>query len=197
MAASISRQASDLSMSTSERLDLITPPPGGGPSSADETHSDLIRLFAFVHDPATSAEPQTWPFQAMHLVDSMQVYMGLNRDLPALLAESGRCTPWGTLGSNYSRKEQTLLGSGCEIGDKVTYKQCTIGSACKIGSRSRMNSCVIMNGVVIGEGCTLQNTVACPGAVIENNCSLNDCYVGAGARVPPMSKVKGDSILAE
>lgn len=192
-AASIRRQSSDVSMLDSSAL--ATPPPGG--AQADEASSDLIRLFAFVHDPPPSGEAQSGPFQTMHLVDNMQVYMLLNRELPALLGEGGRRLPWGSLGSSYSKKELTLLGAGCEIGDKVTYKQCTIGSACKIGSRSRLNSCVVMSGVVIGEGCTLQNTVACAGAVIENNCSLNDCYVGAGARVPSMSKVKGDSILAE
>lgn len=53
--------------------------------------------------------------------------------------------------SNYSKKEQSVTGVDCTIGDKVTVKQCSIGNNCKIGSKTKLNNCILLNNVEIGE----------------------------------------------
>lgn len=44
-----------------------------------------------------------------------------------------------------------MIGEGCELGDKVTVKQCSIGKGCQIGAKSKLNNCVLMDYTIIGE----------------------------------------------
>ena len=49
------------------------------------------------------------------------------------------------------KKELSVIGEGCELGDKVTVKQCSIGKGCQIGAKSKLNNCVLMDYTIIGE----------------------------------------------
>lgn len=49
------------------------------------------------------------------------------------------------------KKEQSVIGDGCELGEKITIKNSSIGNDCKIGAKSKINSCVIMGRVEIGD----------------------------------------------
>jgi carbonic anhydrase/acetyltransferase-like protein (isoleucine patch superfamily) len=49
------------------------------------------------------------------------------------------------------KKELSVIGEACELGDKVTVKQCSIGKGCQIGAKSKLNNCVIMDYTIIGE----------------------------------------------
>lgn len=49
------------------------------------------------------------------------------------------------------KKETSIVGPLCELGDKVMIQQCTIDQATKIGLKSKLNNCVVMSNVVIGE----------------------------------------------
>ncbi len=51
----------------------------------------------------------------------------------------------------YSKKEQSVIGEGCEVGDKVTMKQCSVGAGCRIGAKTKLNNCILMDGAVVGE----------------------------------------------
>ena len=46
-----------------------------------------------------------------------------------------------------------MIGEGCDLGDKVTVKQCSIGKGCQIGAKSKLNNCVLMDYTIIGERC--------------------------------------------
>ena len=43
------------------------------------------------------------------------------------------------------KNELSVIGEGCELGDKVTLKQCSIGKGCHIGAKSKLNNCIIMD----------------------------------------------------
>ena len=51
----------------------------------------------------------------------------------------------------YHKKELSVIGEGCELGDKVTLKQCSIGKGCHIGAKSKLNNCIVMDHTIIGE----------------------------------------------
>jgi NDP-sugar pyrophosphorylase family protein len=73
--------------------------------------------------------------------------MNIRSDIPLQYETSKFFSPI----SGYRKKEQTVMGDGCDIGDKVTMKQSVVGNNCKIGARSKLNNCVLMSGVLIGE----------------------------------------------
>lgn len=52
----------------------------------------------------------------------------------------------------YSKKEMSVIGEKCEMGEKVTMKQCCVGNSVKVGTKTKLNSCVVMNDVVVGDG---------------------------------------------
>lgn len=60
--------------------------------------------------------------------------------------------PFAAKFSNYQKKEQTVLGEGAELSDKVTIKQCSIGKKCIIGAKCKLNNCILMDNVRVGEG---------------------------------------------
>ena len=51
----------------------------------------------------------------------------------------------------YHKKELSMIGEGCDLGDKVTVKQCSIGKGSQIGAKSKLNNCIIMDHTIIGE----------------------------------------------
>jgi translation initiation factor eIF-2B subunit gamma len=53
--------------------------------------------------------------------------------------------------AGFQKKELSVIGDACEMGDKVTVKQCAVGKGCTIGAKSKLNNCVIMDNVTIGE----------------------------------------------
>ena len=59
--------------------------------------------------------------------------------------------PWARM-QGYSKKEMSVIGEKCEMGEKVTMKQCCVGSSVKVGTKTKLNSCVVMNDVVVGDG---------------------------------------------
>lgn len=61
--------------------------------------------------------------------------------------------------SGYTKKELSVIGEVCTIGDKVTIKQCSVGSNCHIGARAKLNNSVLMDGVTIGDGLVVLNTL--------------------------------------
>ena len=71
--------------------------------------------------------------------------------------------PWGRV-MGYSKKEQSVIGDSCEVGDKVTMKQCSVGTGCKVGAKTKLNSCVLMDGAIVGERfvkCTITYLLSC------------------------------------
>jgi translation initiation factor eIF-2B subunit gamma len=124
-------------------------------------------------------------------VTNVQSYLSLNKDVPSHAHSSA--TPWPPV-AGYQRKEQSVIGEECELGDKVTVKQSSVGRGCHVGARSKLNNCVIMDGVTIGENVTIQNTVVSALCVVEGNSNLNDCCMGSGAKVAAGSKIKGEAI---
>lgn len=171
---------------------------------------DLLRCYALIyesngrfqddgsptssHSPSSSsaATPSPSPACILQRVTNIQSYVNLNRDVP-LHAHDPKNTPWPRI-SGFQKKEQSVVGTGCDLADKVTIKQCNVGNNCVIGAKSKLNSCIIMEGAVIGEGCVIQNSVVCSGVVIESNCNINECFIGSGAKVTSGTKVKGESI---
>ena len=120
--------------------------------------------------------------------------MNLNRDVPTVAADND--TIWLKL-KGYQKKELSMIGESCVLGDKVLIKQCSVGNNCQFGSSTRVNASVIFENVTIGEGCTVQNSVICSGAIIENNCSINQCYIGCGAKIVAGTKIKNESLQRE
>lgn len=132
----------------------------------------------------------------LHLIQRMttlQSYMDLNRDLP--LHQHGASTPWPPI-VGYHKKELSIIGEGCELGEKTLLKQCTLGKGCQIGAKSKLNNCVIMDYVTIGESCTIQNSVISSHSIVESNCNINECSIGTGAKIITGSKIKSDAISA-
>lgn len=72
------------------------------------------------------------------------------RDLPQIFLSQVEL-PWARL-KGYSKKEMSVVGEACVLGDKVTMKQSCLGAGCNVGAKTKLNSCVVMDGVVIGEG---------------------------------------------
>ncbi len=130
----------------------------------------------------------------MQRVSNLKAYWNLTKDIMTYI-QNNTTTPasWPSI-IGYQRDKLSVVGTHCEIGDKVTIKQCCIGNNSKINSKSKINNCVIFGNVTIGENCTIQNSVICSNAIIENNCNINDCYIGANAKVVSGTKVKGETI---
>ena len=84
----------------------------------------------------------------------MQCYFhaDLFRDLPQLVfpGPANYLPPWGRL-TGFSKKEQSIIGEACEVGEKAVIKQCSVGANCRVGAKAKLNNCIIMNGVIIGE----------------------------------------------
>lgn len=127
-------------------------------------------------------------------VTNIQTYMNLNRDVPTVAADSD--TIWLKL-KGFQKKELSMIGESCGMGEKVLIKQCSVGNNCQLGSGTRVNASVIFDNVIIGEGCTIQNSVICSGAIIENNCNINECYIGCGTKIVASSKIKNESMQRE
>lgn len=154
--------------------------------NAHKSSSDPLRCFGVILE---ESDLSNCICQRM---TNIQAYLNSNRDISAQQLDDKKHL-WAPV-PGYRKKEQSAVGDGCELGDKVTIKLCSIGHGCKIGPRSKVNSCVLMAGVQIGESCTIQNSVICDGAVIESNCNLNECYIGKGTRVPAGSKLKSEAL---
>ncbi|KAG5182371.1 eukaryotic translation initiation factor 2B gamma subunit [Tribonema minus] len=116
-------------------------------------------------------------------------YSGMTKDLlEAQLQAKG-----GGRVEGLNRKDQTLIGEGCTVGEKVTCKSSVIGRGCTIGARCKINNCVVMEGARIGEACTIQNSVICANAGVGDGCNLNDCQVGTLHAVAAGTKAKGEA----
>jgi len=100
-------------------------------------------------------------------------------------------------GSKLSTKFNSILMSGCTLGEKVQTKACTIGKNVVLGDRTKLNNVLVMDGVKIGSNVVLQNSIVGVGATIGDNCNLKDCQVGPGAVVAIGTKTteKGESLL--
>mmetsp|Transcript_27875 Transcript_27875/g.28142 ORF Transcript_27875/g.28142 Transcript_27875/m.28142 type:complete len:501 (+) Transcript_27875:156-1658(+) len=120
-------------------------------------------------------------------------YLKLNREFITrnLTDEGMRLWP---IAPGFKKKEQSVVGNDCDLGDKIILKQSTIDSGCRVSAKTKVNSCVLMKTVQIGEGCTIQNSVICPGAIIESNSNLNECYIGSGTHIPSGSKLKSEAM---
>ena len=66
------------------------------------------------------------------------------------LPQPGCAVPWPRV-DGYHKKEQSTIGPGSDLGEKVTVKQCTMGKDCRIGAKSKLNNCVLFDSVQIGE----------------------------------------------
>jgi hypothetical protein len=94
--------------------------------------SDLLRCFAVVYERkgskgAHGTQQAYKELDQLHLIQRMttlQSYMDLNRDLP--LHQHGASTPWPPI-VGYHKKELSIIGEGCELGEKTLLKQCTLG----------------------------------------------------------------------
>lgn len=75
------------------------------------------------------------------------------RDIPQILSSvpPGPASQLWERMQGFQKKEASVVGDGCELGDKVTVKQCCIAAGTKVGARSKINNCVIMEGVTVGE----------------------------------------------
>ena len=74
--------------------------------------------------------------------------------MPQLIGGPGRETavlPWGRA-VGYSKKEQSVIGENCLLGEKVTIKQCSIGLSCEVGGKTKLNNCILFDGAKIGDG---------------------------------------------
>jgi len=69
-------------------------------------------------------------------------------DIPNRKVEGSKV--WAPL-MGYRKMELSVVGDGCEFGDKGTLKLCAIGKNVKVGARSKINNCVIMDAAIIGE----------------------------------------------
>ena len=56
--------------------------------------------------------------------------MNLNRDVPTVAADND--TIWLKL-KGYQKKELSMIGESCVLGDKVLIKQCSVGNNCQFG----------------------------------------------------------------
>lgn len=163
--------------------------------------SDLIKCYTKIIDhqnsitlPSYASAATTSSNIIMQRVSNLKAYWNLTKDIMTYI-QNNTTTPasWPSI-IGYQRDKLSVVGTHCEIGDKVTIKQCCIGNNSKINSKSKINNCVIFGNVTIGENCTIQNSVICSNAIIENNCNINDCYIGANAKVVSGTKVKGETI---
>lgn len=100
-------------------------------------------------------------------------------------------------GAKLSTKYNSILMSGCSMGEKVQTKSSTIGKNVALGDKTKLNNVLVMDGVKIGSNVVLQNSVVGMCATIGDNCNLKDCQVGPGATVPSGTKTteKGESLL--
>ena len=100
-------------------------------------------------------------------------------------------------GAKLSTKFNSILMSGCSIGEKAQTKSCTIGKDVVLGDRTRLNNVLVMDGAKIGRNVVMQNSVVGVGAVIGDNCNLKDCNVAPKANVQSGTKTteKGESLL--
>ena len=100
-------------------------------------------------------------------------------------------------GAKLSTKFNSILMSGCSIGEKAQTKSCTIGKDVVLGDRTRLNNVLVMDGAKIGRNVVMQNSVVGVGAVIGDNCNLKDCNVAPKANIQSGTKTteKGESLL--
>lgn len=145
---------------------------------------DPLRCFAVV---VSSDDKGVIARDFCQRITTLQSYLNMNRDV----ATQPEGVLWSAI-TGYRKKELSVVGDACELGEKVTIKQCIIGNNCKVGSRSKVNQCVVMAGVQIGDNCTIQNSIVSAGVIIESNCNLNECYLGNGVRVTAGSKLKSE-----
>lgn len=122
----------------------------------DISYKDMLRCYTMFVDAAPNG-PLNPPDTHSAVVTStickritnIRSYMNINRDLPQLFL--GQLPlPWPRM-QGFSKKEMSVLGEHCEMGEKVTMKQCSIGSGVKVGTKTKLNICVIMKNVSVGE----------------------------------------------
>lgn len=172
------------------------------PTTSSGLSSDLIKCYTKIIDHSNIHTLPSYVSNAttttgnviMQRVSNLQAYMNLNKDIMSCVQNNTANIPgWPNI-VGYQRDKLSVIGTHCEFGDRVLVKQCCIGNNSKISTKSKINNCVIFSNVTVGENCTIQNSIICSDAIIENNCNINDCYIGASARVPPGTKVKGETI---
>mmetsp|Transcript_22976 Transcript_22976/g.29996 ORF Transcript_22976/g.29996 Transcript_22976/m.29996 type:complete len:443 (-) Transcript_22976:66-1394(-) len=122
-----------------------------------------------------------------HGAENIQAYFQLNKEIIA----SPRVQLFGQL-QGLRRRDQTVVGKDCQLGQKVNIKGSVLGDKCSIGTKAKINNCIIMDNVRIGDNCTVQNCVISSSAVIEEDCNLNDCQVGMLTHITKGTKSKGE-----
>eukprot|EP01134_Creolimax_fragrantissima_P007174 CFRG7174T1 len=89
----------------------------------------------------------------------------------------------------------SVVGSSCVVGDRVSIKNSTIGSHSKIGDNVKLNNCVVMDHVQICDGSILSNTVVCKQAYIQAGCHLKNCQVGVSYEVEAGVQAENESFV--
>mmetsp|Transcript_11886 Transcript_11886/g.17969 ORF Transcript_11886/g.17969 Transcript_11886/m.17969 type:complete len:485 (-) Transcript_11886:169-1623(-) len=171
-----------------------------GDDVAQVSDGDFLRCYAVVVEGPSVNAPVTVSRPLCQNITTIQTYMAMNREFPSRVVSTSSSQPLSCVSlrptDRFLKKEQSVMGDDCTLGEKVTIKQCSVGKGCIIGTKSKINNCVVMSNVEIGDSCTIQNCVISEGTVIESNCNLNECYVGRHARIKEGSRLKSEALSA-
>jgi len=127
-----------------------------------------------------------------HRADTIQSYGNLNKEIVGC----PRTALFGSL-HGLKKRDQSVIGKECQLGQKVNIKGSVLGERCVVGDKAKINNCIIMENVQIGQNCTIQNCVVSSSAVIEDDCNLNECQIGMLTHIESGTKAKGEQFTRQ
>ncbi|XP_076353550.1 eukaryotic translation initiation factor 2B subunit gamma [Tachypleus tridentatus] len=154
----------------------------------DYSHEDQIRCYGYIMKDGLCVRANT-----------LGSYAELNRLIPkvwdSVTGNSERPTSASLSRSKSQGGDDSMVGEGTNIADKVTIKRSIIGNHCQLKEKVRLFNCVVMDHVTVEEGSTLQSCILCSNAFVGKGSELKDCIVGHQQRVIDSSKLNNDVIL--
>ena len=91
--------------------------------------------------------------------------------------------------------QDSMVGEGSSIGEKVMIKKSIIGRHCIIKEKVKITNSIVMDYSVIEEGCSITGSVVSSHVEIGEKCDVKDSVVAGGQKINPMGKYNNESVM--
>ncbi|XP_038056309.1 translation initiation factor eIF-2B subunit gamma-like [Patiria miniata] len=129
--------------------------------------------------------------------NTVAAYCEANRQITQhrqILGDDPLIHPTATIKTKSQVGQDSMLGEGTTVCEKVSIKRSIIGKHCTVGDKVKIINSVIMDHVNISEGCTIQGSIVCGNTHIGEGVEMKDCLVGSSQNVPPRAKYSSEVI---
>ncbi|XP_022110388.1 translation initiation factor eIF-2B subunit gamma-like [Acanthaster planci] len=149
-------------------------------------HGDTLRCHTYIMDSGFCIRANT-----------LAAYCEANRQIPQqrqLVGEDPLIHPTATIKTKSQVGQDSMLGEGTTIGEKVSVKRSIIGKHCIVGDKVKIINSVVMDHVNISEGCTIQGSIVCGNTHVSEAVEMKDCLIGSSQNIPPKAKYSNEVI---